>query len=138
VQRYWWVVLAGSLSCDDHLLGDAVPIGVSCLRDPPLTYENFGDGILDRHCNSCHSVYTRQGQRGDAPLGVDFDTWEDTLDWAERIYVRAVDTRDMPPSGGTMVPEERVKLEEWFRCEVFPALGIQQEGPATTTAEEGT
>lgn len=136
MRRSVWLLLLPSLSCDDHLLGEAAPIGVSCLRDPPLTYENFGDAILDRHCNSCHSVYVREGQRGQAPLGVDFDTWEDVLDWAERIYLRAVDQRDMPPSGGTMVADERVKLEEWFRCEVFPSIGIEQDAPTTTTEEQ--
>ncbi len=109
-------------SCDDHVIGHGQPIVLNCRREPPLTYENFGEGILGRHCTSCHSVYVRQNQRADAPLGVDFDTWDDVLTWAERIKVRSVDMDDMPPAGG-MVADERIELEEWLRCEVLPAKG---------------
>ena len=109
-------------------------VGTSCLRQPPLTYENFGDNLLDRHCNSCHSVYSREGQRGQAPLGVDFDTWDDVLEWADRIDARSVSSETMPPAGG-MIPEERVLLGEWLRCEVYPALG--QVGVAPPTTEGG-
>lgn len=121
-------------SCDDHVVGQAAPIGTSCLRDPPLTYENLGDGLLDRHCNSCHSVWSRQGQRGDAPLEVNFDTWEDVLVWADRINDRAVVTETMPPAGG-MTPVERQQLGEWIRCEVYPASG--QVGAGTEPTDDG-
>ncbi len=134
MRKLWWVALASSLSCDDHLLGDAAPVGISCLRDPPLTYENFGGPLMDRHCNSCHSVYSREGQRAGAPPDVNFDHWEDVLGWADRIYARTVEDENMPPAGG-MVSSERELVGEWMRCEVFPALGVFDEG--TTTTEEG-
>jgi hypothetical protein len=120
-------------SCDDHVIGHGQPIVLNCRREPPLTYENFGEGILGRHCTSCHSAYVRQGQRANAPVGVDFDTWENVLDWAERIKVRSVDLDDMPPAGG-MVQDERIELEEWLRCEVLPAKG--QFLPEDTGAPE--
>ena len=128
-------VLLLSVSCDDHVVGQSQPIHLNCQRDPPLTYENFGQGILNRHCNSCHSVYARPGQRADAPLGVDFDTWDDVLFWGERIKVRAIDEDTMPPAGG-MVPEERIGLEEWLRCEVLPAIGQFESAPETEVTEE--
>ena len=130
-------VLLLSVSCDDHVIGQAQPITMNCQRDPPLTYENFGEGILQRHCNSCHSVYARAGQRANAPLGVDFDTWDDVLTWGERIKVRSIDEDTMPPAGG-MVPEERVGLEEWLRCEVLPSIGefVETEPQGTTEEEE--
>lgn len=135
VRGWWVVVLASSLSCDDHVLGDGGPaVSLSCLRDPPLTYENFGAAILDRHCNSCHSVYTRVGLRADAPLDVNFDTWEDVVQWADRIDVRTVDLQNMPPAGG-MVPSERELVGEWMRCEVFPSLGQFEAADGT---EDGT
>ena len=124
-------LMAGS--CDDHVIGHGQPIVLNCRREPPLTYENFGEGILGRHCTSCHSVYVRPGQRANAPVGVDFDTWDDVLTWAERIKVRSVDQDDMPPAGG-MVQDERIELEEWLRCEVLPAKG--QFLPEDTGAPE--
>jgi hypothetical protein len=66
---------------------------------------------------------------------VDFDTWEDVLFWGERILVRAIDEDTMPPAGG-MVPEERIGLEEWLRCEVLPAIGQFETGPETEGTEE--
>jgi len=124
VGLFCFSVLAGA-SCDDHLIGAAAPIGLGCTRDPPLTYENFGKGILDRHCNGCHSDFMRAGQRGDAPLDVNLNKWEYVLQWADRIQVRAVDQLDMPPTG-TMVPLERAQLGEWLRCDVLPQIGEVQ------------
>ncbi|MCA9492532.1 MAG: hypothetical protein KC621_21510 [Myxococcales bacterium] len=131
-------VFLGALlaSCDDHQIGQAPVVGTSCLREPPLTYENFGSDLLNRHCNSCHSVYSREGQRGQAPLDVNFDTWDEVLFWADRISARSVETETMPPAGG-MVPDERVLLGEWLRCEVYPALGQVGGGPGTTQTEGG-
>jgi hypothetical protein len=115
-------------ACDDHLIGHGVPIGTSCLRDPPLDWENFGDGLVGRHCRPCHGENVRLGQRGDAPLGVDFDTYDDVVEWADAIYDQAVDSESMPPAGG-MNPDERAQLGEWMRCEVLPSLGnVVQEG----------
>jgi cytochrome c5 len=118
------LLLATGISCDDHVIGHGVPITNTCLRDPPLTWENYGDYIIGRQCRPCHSVYSREGQRADAPEGVDFDSWDDVLEWVDRIQARSVDTETMPPAGG-MLREERVLLGEWLRCEVYPALGQQ-------------
>lgn len=109
-------------ACDDHVLGHGAPIGTSCLRQPPLSWDNFGDGLVGRHCRPCHSVNVREGQRGDAPLDVNFDTYDDVLAQADRVQARSVDTDTMPPAGG-MLPEEREQLGEWLRCDVFPAVG---------------
>lgn len=109
-------------ACDDHIIGHGVPIRNNCLRDPPLTYENFGKGMIGRHCLSCHSEYVRENLRGEAPLGIDFDTWDDVLEWSDRIVARSVDTDGMPPAA-TMLPLEREMLGEWMRCEVLPLQG---------------
>jgi hypothetical protein len=124
VRRVGIVVLAVALgSCDDHVLGDGVPIGVTCLREPPLTYENFGEAILQRHCLPCHSANVRPGQRASAPIDVNFDSWDEVLAWSDRIQARGVVDQNMPPAGG-MVPSERDQLAEWLRCEVLPATGV--------------
>jgi len=109
-------------ACDDHIVGSGAPIVNNCLRDPPLTWDNYGAYIIGRQCRPCHSEYSREGQRADAPLGVDFDDFDDVLGWADRIQARSVDDETMPPAGG-MLAEERVLLGEWLRCDVYPALG---------------
>jgi cytochrome c5 len=134
-----YVVLLATLApaCDDHVIGQGAPIVSSCLRDPPLTYENFGAALLDRHCNSCHSEDVRQDQRGGAPIGVDFDDWDLVLAWAERINARAVVDTSMPPSGGTLLKYERDQLAEWMRCEVLPSVG-QLEQDRDEPEEDGS
>jgi uncharacterized membrane protein len=89
-----------------------------CDRDPPLTYDNFGEGFLNKHCVGCHSSLLPAGMREDAPVGVDLDTYQGVLTWADRIEARATgETPDMPPGGGPDT-EEIALLTEWLHCEV--------------------
>lgn len=95
----------------------------TCDREPALDYDNFGSGFLERHCNGCHSSLLPESHREDAPVGVDFDTYGDVLDWAERIEARAVgEDASMPPGGGP-TDEEKAMLAEWLECAVFPDVG---------------
>lgn len=127
MNRAWLLLLAvgGLASCDDHLIGIPEYAPSACLRDPPLTYENFGRGFMGRHCTGCHSSIIRVDQRNAAPVGVDFDTWDGCVEWADRIEVRALETPDvpMPPAGGPTT-QELALLQEWLDCELTPA---QQE-----------
>lgn len=91
-----------------------------CERMPPLTYDNFGAGLLEQHCTGCHSSLVPEDHREGAPTGVDFDTYEGVLTWAERIEARAVpDGSTMPPGGGPS-EEQRALLHEWLTCTVIP------------------
>jgi hypothetical protein len=115
------MVLLVALGCDDHLMGVGEYNPQSCVRDPPLTYENYGRGFLGKWCTGCHSSLLRPDQRNDAPLGVDFDTWAGVLEWADRIEARGVpESGGMPPAGGASA-EDREIFAEWLHCEVFPA-----------------
>lgn len=115
------LALVGS-SCDDHIVGQGVPLLNTCVREPPLDYENMGKGLIERHCRSCHGEFRVGAQRSFAPVGVDFDEEGDVLAWADLIYQEAVIDRTMPPAGG-MLELERLLLEEWMRCDVFPKVG---------------
>lgn len=115
------------VGCDDHLLGThGQP--VSCDRDPPLTWETFGEGFLNKHCTGCHSSYLEDPRmRENAPPDVDLDTWPLAVAWGDRIWERAIERGDMPPGGG---PDqlERALLEEWLACEVLPAASVHGGG----------
>ena len=115
------VIAWASAGCDDHLVGHDLDAAAPCDREPPLTYENFGEPWLDQHCNGCHSSLLYQHQRTKAPLGVDFDTWQGVLDHAGRIDVRVSDGT-MPPAAGP-TEEERRLFDEWMQCEVLPIAG---------------
>ncbi len=92
-----------------------------CAHDPPLSYDNFGRGYLRTHCAGCHSEGLPEGSREGAPVGVDLDTWAGALTWAERTEARATgESPTMPPAGGP-TPDERLRFEEWVRCELLPA-----------------
>lgn len=107
--------------CGDKTEDSAAVSTADCDRSPPLDWDNFGKGLMDKHCNGCHSVLVPEAQRQGAPTGVDFNTYADVIEWRERIRARAttaeLDTPTMPPGGGPG-PEELALLEEWLACEV--------------------
>ena len=59
-----------------------------CDRAPALTYQNFGKGYMDLHCNGCHSSLLPEQHRVGAPVGVSFDTYKEVMDWLDRIEAR--------------------------------------------------
>ena len=102
--------------------------GGTCDRVPPLSYDNFGAGLLELHCTGCHGSQVPTERREGAPADVNFDTYAGVLTWADRIEVRAVpDDADMPPGGGPSAAD-RALLGEWLDCTVIPdAERWQQE-----------
>jgi uncharacterized membrane protein len=116
-------VLAAALAsgCGDKTEDSAAVAAVDCDRSPPLVWDNFGKGLMDKHCNGCHSVLVPESQRQGAPTGVDFNTYADVIEWRERIRARAttaeLESPTMPPGGGPGA-EELALLEEWLACEV--------------------
>ena len=100
-----------------------------CDRDPPLDYDSFGEGVMNKHCTGCHSSYLPDGQRYGAPLGVDLNTYQGVLTWAERIRDRTLDLETMPPGGG-LSEQDLLMIDEWLRCDVARDLEL-------LSAEEG-
>ena len=95
-----------------------------CAREVPLTYQSWGQGFLDTHCNGCHSSLTPVAQRRGAPEGVNLDTYEGVLTWVERIDDRTIlapqEERSQMPPGGGPTAEELEMLHEWLECTVYP------------------
>jgi uncharacterized membrane protein len=99
---------------------DAAPIESlaerPCPEDTFVTYEDFGGPFMLTWCNTCHSAALPEGERQEAPVGVDFDTIAQIRTQAERIWLRSGDQNEtMPPVGG---PDEidRELLGEWLAC----------------------
>jgi len=72
-------------------------------------------GVVMQRCLPCHSRFPSDPTFGPAPAGVAFDTPESIARLAERIRVRAVETRTMPLANKTgMTPDERALLASWI------------------------
>lgn len=96
--------------------GPAADSGGECDREPPLTWSNFGQAWMNKHCNGCHGSLAVGDARHGAPESTNLDTWDDALRHAERVAARSLgDAPDMPPGGGPS-EEERALLAEWLHC----------------------
>jgi len=112
---------AAAVSCGGDKADSSAAEGPDCSRKPALTWDNFGKGHVDKHCNGCHSVLIPLNQRQEAPIGVDFNTYADVIEWHDRIIARStlkvLDEPTMPPGGGPSQLEMQMALE-WLECEV--------------------
>ena len=80
-----------------------------------LTYESFGKGFIDSHCQTCHGQ-TSSGRKG-APSSYDFGSIDDVRVHKSRIFARAAaDNTTMPPGPDDPPEAEREKLAEWLVC----------------------
>jgi uncharacterized membrane protein len=103
-----------------------VPI---CSHTPPLDYQNYGKGFVDKHCVGCHSSLLPESHRMGAPLGVDLDTYQFIIDWADRIEARATGSSPSMPPGGGPSEQELANLAEWLECSVLP--NVERMGEAS-------
>ena len=102
-----------------------------CQHTPSLSYANFGKGYIDFHCIGCHSADLPETHRVGAPLGVDFNTYDDVLHWADRIEARGTRFYSQPitmPPGGGPTSSELDMFESWLTCAVFPQKYILENG----------
>lgn len=109
------IALLGLVACN----GDRGETPTDSGTPPPVcdvSWEQFVEPTLRNWCVPCHSVNVPEVDRRGAPLGVDFDTWEQSHAWADRIAVRVLDeARPMPPAGG-LADWEREDLARWAAC----------------------
>ena len=89
-----------------------------CRHDPPLTYENYGEGFIDQFCTGCHSSLIAEEQRMGAPEAYNFNTYEGILYWADKM-AEPVDDGVMPPGGGPTDIQKEL-FAEWMACDVMP------------------
>lgn len=88
-------LIFGAFGCSDASsesnIGTATSAESSCEESAAE-----GAAIL-AECTSCHSADLTGGDRQGATRGIDFDTEVGAAMWAERIRVRAIEQRTMPP-----------------------------------------
>lgn len=71
--------------------------------------------IIQSRCVTCHAAKTTHPSFPEAPGGVMFDSPENIERYADRIYIRAVETRTMPVGNLTNITdEERKELGIWY------------------------
>jgi uncharacterized membrane protein len=72
--------------------------------------------VMQARCNTCHSAAPSHPAFPAPPLGVIFDTDEQILAAADRIYLQTVVTRVMPIGNLTaMSNEERQIIDQWYQ-----------------------
>lgn len=98
-----WLVVSACGSKEDS--------GVDCSTTP--TYQSWTEGFLIGKCQSCH--HSESSNRHGAPEPVHFDSYQDTLQWKERIEATILEERSMPPNGG-ITDDERILLQQWLDC----------------------
>lgn len=119
------LVLALGLGACSGVGGDT---GGECDRSPPLSWHNFGQGFMGKHCTGCHSSLLPESHREGAPTSVNFDTYSDVVSQSERVAARALGAEPtMPPGGGPSAAEQAL-LAEWLRCGVADDEDRLQEG----------
>lgn len=85
-----------------------------CEEAPVSTYDNFGQGFVLQHCQSCHASGSEN--RYGAPEAVTFDDEDQVWAHAERILARSTgEAPTMPPQGG-VEDADRLRLEQWLSC----------------------
>ena len=115
---HWiWPVVLLSMGCASG--SDTGAAAETFCREPALTYANFGEGFMDKHCNGCHSSYLPEGMRSGAPVGVDLDSYPSVLEWVHRVEARGTGSAPTMPPGGGPEPVEVDQLEEWLLCNVW-------------------
>lgn len=81
-----------------------------------VSWEGSVAPVLTTWCTPCHASTVPEADRRGAPLGLDFDSWEEASRYADRIAAAAgPDTARMPPGGG-LTEEQRAQLVRWADC----------------------
>jgi uncharacterized membrane protein len=81
---------------------------------PPVAFNEI-QGIFKQRCVSCHSANPTDETQLSAPNGVIYDTPEQIKKMADKILIRAVQTKTMPQGNKTnMTDKEREQIGIWI------------------------
>ena len=113
----------GKASLLPVVLAVAILVAVAVAIAPRPQMASAGDvsfsqvrNVMNARCTSCHSEAPVHPACPVAPLGIEFDTEEQIVNEAERIYQQTVVTRVMPIGNLTsMTEEERQIIATWYQ-----------------------
>ena len=92
----------------------SAPVGAAVVP-AQVSFED-ARSIIDRRCSACHSASPAITEFGPNPGGVSFDDPARIQALAERIRVRAIETRTMPLGNRTQMTDlERATLARWLQ-----------------------
>lgn len=91
------------------------PSKVKISSNEPVSFSEI-QPIIQKRCVSCHSSSPTDDIQKVSPNGIMFDTGEEIHKMAERIMVRAVQTKTMPQANKTeMTEQERELIGRWIQ-----------------------
>jgi len=97
------LVLLGASGCAQSGPGD--PTGSTCPSDSELSYANFGEAFMRKHCARCHEDFSTQ-------VGV-----QASIDEIDRAAAAGPDTvNTYMPEGEDLSDNQREELGEWLAC----------------------
>ncbi len=110
---YWLIPAVGGLLILMMLM-TAPKRKKSAKELPPVAFEEV-DAIFKNRCTPCHSSRPSDNTQVTAPNGVMYDTPEQIKSMADKILIRAVQTKTMPQGNKTnMTDEERELVGVWI------------------------
>jgi len=77
-----------------------------------VTYGENIQTLIEQNCTMCHAQSIQGADRQGAPVGVDLDTFQRAVEWAERSNIR-IQAGTMPPAGG-LSSYERSLFQKWI------------------------
>lgn len=81
-----------------------------------LTWQTVGAPVTRTWCAPCHARDLGPTERQDAPDGVNLETEDDLVRWADQVVEQLTgDPPLMPPAGGPTAVE-RARLLDWLAC----------------------
>jgi uncharacterized membrane protein len=116
-RRAGWALAPAALAFAGAMFLSALRQGTARAQDATGAVPSFAvvRAVVTQRCQPCHSQYQSDRTVGPAPGGVTFDTPESIARMAERIRVRAVETKTMPLANRTgMTDDERQLLGRWI------------------------
>jgi len=104
-----------------------------------LRYDTFAQPLLATWCTPCHASNLEPDERSGAPVGLDFDSYDNVVAVANLIASSIEDER-MPPVGG-LSQDERDAFVAWVECgtprgEATEPVPQMCDAPVTVTAGE--